>query len=393
MGFLLPILLAIEFLDEFAFGAREAAWPQIRDDLGLSYIQVGILLALPMFVSNLIEVPVALLADSPRRRRFILFGGAFFAVSLLLTGLAQNFWMLLIAFTLFGPASGAFVALSEASLADHDPARREQNMARWELAGSIGVLVGSFATGALVAQEITWRVLFVAGAALSIVAVVVASRAPIGTGASSHDEEPMLAALADGLKWALAAVRRPDIIRWLVLLELSDLVGDILLGYLALYLVDVGGASPVEAAFGVGVFTVAGLVGDVLVVALLERMRGLTYLRLNNVASLALLVAFLVAPGIEVKFVLVALLGLLFGGRYAILQAQLYDALPGRSASTLALRNVSNLAGSLLPAAIGAAAAVWGLGIAMWLLLAGPLALLIATPRSYAPRTGGEDAG
>jgi len=346
-----------------------------------------------MFVSNLIEVPVALLADSPRRRRFILFGGAFFAVSLLLTGLAQNFWMLLIAFMVFGPASGAFVALSEASLADHDPARREQNMARWELAGSVGVLVGSFAIGMLAAQEVSWRVLFVAGAALSIVAVVVASRAPIGVQAtSSHDEKPMLAVLADGLKWALSAVRRPDIIRWLVLLELSDLVGDILLGYLALYLVDVGGASPAEAAFGVAIFTVAGLVSDVGVVALLERVRGLTYLRLNSVASLALLVAFLLAPGIEAKFALVALLGLLFGGRYAILQAQLYDALPGRSASSLALRNISNLLGSLLPAAIGAAAAIWGLGIAMWLLLAGPLALLIATPRSYAPRTGSEDA-
>lgn len=29
-------LLAIEFLDEFVFGAREAAWPLIRTDLGLS---------------------------------------------------------------------------------------------------------------------------------------------------------------------------------------------------------------------------------------------------------------------------------------------------------------------------------------------------------------------
>jgi FSR family fosmidomycin resistance protein-like MFS transporter len=335
-----------------------------------------------MFVANLIEIPVALLADSPRRRGFILFGGAFFAISMLLTGLAQNFWMLLIAFMMFGPASGAFVALSEASLADHDPARREQNMARWELAGSVGVLVGSFAIGALAAQEVSWRVLFVGTAALSVVALLAAACTRVGRTGSALDGQPLLAALADGLKWAFSAVRRPDIMRWLVLLELSDLVGDILTGYLALYLVDVGGASPTQAAFGIGVWTVAGLVGDVMVVALLERMRGLTYLRLNSLASLALLVAFLLASGIELKFVLVALLGLLFGGRYAILQAQLYGALPGRSASTLALRNLSNLLGSLLPAVIGAAAAVWGLGIAMWLLLAGPLALLVATPRS-----------
>jgi MFS transporter, FSR family, fosmidomycin resistance protein len=344
-----------------------------------------------MFVSNLIEVPMALLADSPRRRRFILFGGAFFAAAALLTGLAQNFWMLLIAFMVFGPASGAFVALSEASLADHDPARREQNMARWELAGSVGVLIGSFAIGALAAQDVSWRWLFIGTAALSILALIAAARSQVGVVAGNgHNELPVRPALADGLKWAFAALRRPVIVRWLVVLELSDLVGDILLAYLALYLVDVGGATPAEAAFGVGVFTVAGLLGDVMVVALLERMRGLAYLRLNSVASLALLVAFLLAPDMGMKFVLVALLGLLFGGRYAILQAQLYGALPGRSASTLALRNLSNLFGSLLPAAIGAAAAVWGLEIAMWLLVAGPLALLLVTP-SYGEQNAADE--
>ena len=39
--------LLIEFLDEFIFGVREAAWPQIRSDLQLSYAQIGLLLGLP----------------------------------------------------------------------------------------------------------------------------------------------------------------------------------------------------------------------------------------------------------------------------------------------------------------------------------------------------------
>ncbi len=33
--------LLIEFLDEFIFGVREAAWSQIRSDLQLSYAQIG----------------------------------------------------------------------------------------------------------------------------------------------------------------------------------------------------------------------------------------------------------------------------------------------------------------------------------------------------------------
>ena len=50
------ILLVIEFLDEFVFGAREAAWPLIRDDLGLTYAQIGLLLG-----------PAALLVGLQRR--------------------------------------------------------------------------------------------------------------------------------------------------------------------------------------------------------------------------------------------------------------------------------------------------------------------------------------
>jgi hypothetical protein len=34
-------LLAIELLDELVFGAREAAWPLVRDELSLSYTQSG----------------------------------------------------------------------------------------------------------------------------------------------------------------------------------------------------------------------------------------------------------------------------------------------------------------------------------------------------------------
>jgi len=42
-------MLAIDFMDEFAFGAREAAWPLIRQDLKLNYFNVIILFSFPLF--------------------------------------------------------------------------------------------------------------------------------------------------------------------------------------------------------------------------------------------------------------------------------------------------------------------------------------------------------
>lgn len=106
-------LFAIEFLDEFVFGAREAAWPLIRSELGLSYAQVGVLLGVPGLVSSIIEPFLGILGDVGRRRVLILGGGVVFALSLLLTALSQNFPVLLLSFVLSFPASGAFVSLSQ----------------------------------------------------------------------------------------------------------------------------------------------------------------------------------------------------------------------------------------------------------------------------------------
>ena len=36
--------LAIEFLDELAGGVGSAAWPLVRNDLNLTYVQIGLLL-------------------------------------------------------------------------------------------------------------------------------------------------------------------------------------------------------------------------------------------------------------------------------------------------------------------------------------------------------------
>src|SRR5688500_14857310 len=84
-------LLAIEFLDELAYGAREAAWPLIRDDLGLDYAQVGLLLGLPNFIANFIEPFIGILGDVWRRRALVLGGGVVFGLAFLLMAFSESF--------------------------------------------------------------------------------------------------------------------------------------------------------------------------------------------------------------------------------------------------------------------------------------------------------------
>ena len=379
---LMLTLLVIEFIDEFVYGAREAAWPLIRDDLGLSYIQVGILLSAPNLVANVVEPFLVILGDVWRRRALILGGGVVFGVALLLTAVSNSFSLILAAFILFHPASGAFVSLSQATLMDAEPKRHEHNMARWTLAGSLGVVLGALALGAGAAAGVGWRWLFVATAIATVAVIVFAVRMPLGGASSARQAEPFTAAFGRGLVGALRSFKRLPVLRWLVLLEFSDMMLDGLHGYLALYFVDVVGVSEAKAALGLAVWTGVGLAGDVLLIPLLERVRGLTYLRFSVVAELILFPTFLLVPGLGPKLAVVAMLGFANAGWYSILQGQLYSTMPSQSGTALAVKNISGIAGSLIPLGIGAAARAWGLGGAIWLLLAGPIVLLVGVPRA-----------
>src|ERR1041384_5081270 len=117
------LYLLIEFLDELVFGVGEAAWPLIRNDLGLNYAQIGLALSLPGFLANFIEPFLFTISDVWKRRAVILLGGVFFTLSLLLTGVSTSFYLLLFSFILFTPSPGAFVSISQASLMDSEPER------------------------------------------------------------------------------------------------------------------------------------------------------------------------------------------------------------------------------------------------------------------------------
>ena len=182
---------------------------------------------MPSLVSVLVEPVLGIVAVTWRRRVLVLAGGAFFTGSLALAAGAPAFWVLLVAFSLLYPASGAFVSLSQAALMDLEPERREHNMARWTLAGAVGAVAGPLLLAAFVWAGLGWRELFLCFAALAAVLVLLVRRAP--------DDG------ADGarprVREALRVLTRREVFRWLFLLELSDLLLDVFLGFLALYLV------------------------------------------------------------------------------------------------------------------------------------------------------------
>jgi FSR family fosmidomycin resistance protein-like MFS transporter len=125
-------------------------------------------------------------------------------------------------------------------------------------------------------------------AGLTLVLLAVAWRFPFSDGRKAAVQT----SFAEGMRGALRTLRRHDVLRWLTWLQFSDLMLDILLGFLALYMVDVGKVTPAQAGMAVAIWTGLGLLGDLLLIPLLERVRGLDYLRWSALLEFVLYVAF-----------------------------------------------------------------------------------------------------
>jgi FSR family fosmidomycin resistance protein-like MFS transporter len=381
---LAAVFLAIEFLDELAYGTVGAAWPVIRDDLHLTYAQIGLLVGLPLVLGNLLEPALGLLGDLGQRKRIII-GGVCFLASMLMLGASGSFLLLLGASILASPSSGAFVSLSRATLVDLEPDRREMAMARWTLAGSLGVVAGPMLLILTLIAGGSWRIpmFLFAACALLLTLALIPRRFPSPPEGSEH------LTLRGLISDFWSAIHRRDVLRWLVVLALGDLMPDVLLGFIALYGTDIAAVSSATASLMVAVWSGVGILGDALLIPLLARTNPLKYLRISALLMFGLYAGFLLAPWVAVKILLLALMGLFSSGWYAIPQAQLYKTLPGRSGTAMAVTSAFGILAGGIPWLLGGLAQTFGLAPVMWLLMAGPLGLLVLLPRNGSVRHPG----
>jgi FSR family fosmidomycin resistance protein-like MFS transporter len=376
------LFLLIEFFDELNYGAEGAALPAIRADLTLSYAQIGLLLGLPSIINTFIEPVLMLLGDTRWRKHIMLGGGLAIAVSLLAMASAQSLPILLLAMILSYPASGAFVTLAQATLMDLNPGREAQSMARWTVAGSIGNLIGPLllAGGFALGWGWRWAYAALAGLCLAMVLLTWPRRLPLHPHAASEGAEraASLRPLLGGLK---DAARNPRLLRWMALIQFSDLMLDVLTGYLALYFTDVSGFSKAQTGLLLSIIMLAGLIANIALVPLLERVPGRTVVRTSAALVIPLYAAWLLAPWAWAKIGLIILIRLVTLGWYEVLQGEAYAAAPGRSGTVMAIHSVVGVLGGSIAWLVGWVAAQAGLPAAMWLLLLGPLCLVLFVPR------------
>jgi len=350
----------------------------------------------PLLVGGFLELPLGILAGQGRRRRLaVLGGGILFVLTLIGVASARSFVVLMCAFVAFYPASGAFVSLTQAEIMDAWPDRQARVMARWDLAGSAGAMAGPLLLTAVLASGGGWRAGYLVLAGISAlvwlgaylrrpaVSVVSGAGAPKtdGQDAEAHEAE------AEERPWTVRAreiapvigraLRDWGTLRWLLLIEVGDLLVDVFTGFLALYLVDVVHLTPAVAALAIAVRLGAALAGDAALVVILERAGDLTVLRVSAVAAALLYPGFLLVPGVVPKLAVLAALSAATAPWYPVLQARLYGSLPGRSSVAVTLSSAAGLAAGLGPLAVGLAAQGFGLSWALAGLVVVPVAVLL----------------
>ena len=341
---------------------------------------------MPLLVGGFLELPLGVLAGQGRRRRLaILGGGVIFVLTLLAVASARSFTVLLCAFVAFYPASGAFVSLTQAEIMDAWPDRQAQVMARWDLAGSAGAVTGPLLLIAVLASGGGWRAGYLVLAGLAALvwlgAYLRGPAAPAagspGADSDSDGERAERRPWTERAQEIAAALRDWGTLRWLLLLEVADLLVDVFTGFLALYLVDVAHLTPAVAALAIAIRLGAALAGDAALVIVLERAGDLAVLRASAAAAALLYPGFLLVPGTVPKLVVLAALSAVTAPWYPLLQARLYGSLPGRSSVAVTLSSAAGLAGGLGPLAVGLVAQGFGLGWALAGLVVVPVAILL----------------
>ncbi len=387
--------LLVEFYDEWTYSIGGAALPSLRLDLKLTYAQVGLMLGLPQVFKSVLEPAMMVLGDTGLRKKLIAGGGIVVAASCTLIATARVYPALLLGVILNHLAFSAFGTLSQVALMDAIPGRETQSMARWSFAGSLGNLTGPLFLAAGFALALGWRWIFYVEAVIALFLAALVWLKPMRSGLhpvpSIRNGSTAARDLALGL-WQ--AARTPVLLRWIFLGETADLLMDIFISYLPLYLTDIAGFTPAQASLLLSAYLLAALISDAVQIPILERFNGRKVLRFSAAVVIGLYVTWLAAPWAAAKIGLLLMISFGKLGWYSILSGEAYKSYPARPGTVRAVGSAGNLLNGGLVWAVGWAASRAGLAAAMWILLLGPLSLLLFAPaaRQKEAERGSSDA-
>lgn len=167
------LVVLCQLVHGISFSAMPLLLPLIREDLGISFTDAGLLSAAATFSYALGQIPAGFLSDRYGPRRLIFIGLLGWSVFSMLLGLAHALWLAVLTQLLAGTFRALLFAPGLSLLSSwFPPQRRATAMSLYMLGGFAGTIVLSLG-GPLLTAAWGWRAAFMALAGLGVVAAFV----------------------------------------------------------------------------------------------------------------------------------------------------------------------------------------------------------------------------
>jgi len=328
------------FSHDLCCGLLVALLPLIRESLGLSYLQSGLLLSAFTITSGLSQFPGGWIGDRFSRRIVIATGLAGVSLTTLAVGLSPAYYPMLFILVIMGIVSGAYHPSAVSALAGSiEVTRRGKAIAFHMVGGSIGFAIGPI-LGGLIAELLGWRFAFIILSIPALVAVPVVLKSftqkePI------NGDELVSQSSADGTtsqpkqrSVGIFQVLRPIAII-LVLAILMQLVAGSAMSFIPIYLVDKHNIVPAYAAMLLGITRGGGIAGSLFGGWLSDKWGRKQAIFLALVATGPILYLLTKLPFNVGLIGILILFGLLMYMRIAAVQSFLMDSVPPQLMSTI----------------------------------------------------------
>ncbi len=369
-------LLSMGLFDEIISGFSTIGLPLFREQLGLSYAQIGLIFTVSALFGMVLEPLLNLLSDRGSKRYWILGGLLVSTFGFILKANTQSFVLLLLAFIIASPAGNAAVGLSQAALVELAPTRETQVMARWTFLSSIGDFFAPLIIVAIVSIHLGWMGLWWIAASLwLVIAIMVGTHRFPGPSGAVDEEVIATKTLLAGLRGAL---RDPILLRWAALTVIPTMVDEVFLVFTALYLRDIVRVSQEGVGLVIAIHTAGALLG----LFVLDRF----LLQWSTPRQLLVWLALLVLVGmigllsihqLWVATLALFVIGLGASGWYPIAKGQAYRRLPGRVGTVRAVISLFAALDVALPSVVSIIVDRFGLIAGLGFLGLAPVLMLL----------------
>src|SRR6266704_1796782 len=154
---ILFIINVLNYADRFVL---PAVLPKIQTDLGLTFIQAGLLGSSFLFVYALATLPLGVWADRSIRKNIVALCVGIWSVATVLAGLTRNFLQLVSVRAVLGIGEAGYAPASLSLLGDFfSREKRGRILSYWSAGTLLGAAFG-FTVGGFIADALGWRYAF-----------------------------------------------------------------------------------------------------------------------------------------------------------------------------------------------------------------------------------------